>query len=71
VNAPAQLREPYSGPAQCISSCMACPALDLGVCHGMSDAVTGPPPALMPVVEQTIPARRVIFRQRDLHDLVP
>jgi CRP-like cAMP-binding protein len=25
----------------------------------------------MPVVEQTIPARRVIFRQRDLHDLVP
>jgi CRP/FNR family transcriptional regulator, anaerobic regulatory protein len=71
VNAPAQLREPYTGHAPCISSCMSCPALDFGVCHGMSDAMTTPPPALMPIVEQTIPARRVIFRQRDLHDLVP
>jgi CRP/FNR family transcriptional regulator, anaerobic regulatory protein len=71
VNAPAQLREPYSGTVACIPSCRGCPALDLGVCHGMSDSMRGSPAALLPVAEHTIPARRVIFRQRDLHDQVP
>lgn len=33
--------------------------------------MNGPAAALLPVSEQTIPARRVIFRQRDMHDLVP
>jgi CRP-like cAMP-binding protein len=44
------------------------------MCHGMSDAGNGryaAPPVLLPVSEQTIAARRVIFRQRDLHDVVP
>ena len=68
------LKEPFLGHAQCIASCAACPAHDLGMCHGMSETVNGrycAPPALLPMSEQTIPARRVIFRQRDMHDVVP
>jgi CRP-like cAMP-binding protein len=44
------------------------------MCHGMSDAGNGryaAPQVLLPASEQTIAARRVIFRQRDLHDVVP
>lgn len=68
------LKEPYPGCAPCIRSCAACPAHDLGMCHGMSDAGNGrytAPQVSLPTSEQTIPARRVIFRQRDLHDVVP
>jgi CRP/FNR family transcriptional regulator, anaerobic regulatory protein len=71
VNAPAQLKEPYSGPTHCITSCANCPAHDFGACHGMSTVLEDPPPALLPVAEYSIPARRVIFRQRDMHDMVP
>jgi CRP/FNR family transcriptional regulator len=66
VNAPAQLKEPYSAPTHCITSCANCPAHDFGACHGMSAALDDPPPALLPVAEYSIPARRVIFRQRDM-----
>jgi CRP-like cAMP-binding protein len=68
------LKEPYPGRASCIRSCAACPAHDFGMCHGMSDAGNGryaAPQVLLPASEQTIAARRVIFRQRDLHDVVP
>ena len=68
------LKEPYPGRAPCIRSCAACPANDFGMCHGMSDAGNGryaAPQVLLPASEQTIAARRVIFRQRDLHDVVP
>jgi len=44
------------------------------MCHGMSETDNGrysASPPLMPTSEQTIPARRVIFRQRDMHDVVP
>jgi CRP/FNR family transcriptional regulator, anaerobic regulatory protein len=74
VNVLPILKEPFIGRAQCISSCAACPAHDLGLCHGMSEMANGrycAPPALLPMTEQTIPARRVIFRQRDMHDFVP
>ena len=68
------LKEPHPGRAPCIRSCAACPAHDLGICHGLSDAGNGrytPPQVSLPASEHTIPARRVIFRQRDLHDVVP
>ncbi len=68
------LKEPYPGRASCIRSCAACPANDFGMCHGMSDAGNGryaAPQVSLPASEQTIAARRVIFRQRDLHDIVP
>jgi CRP/FNR family transcriptional regulator, anaerobic regulatory protein len=44
------------------------------MCHGMTDAGNGryaAPEVSLPASEQTIAARRVIFRQRDLHDVVP
>jgi CRP/FNR family transcriptional regulator, anaerobic regulatory protein len=74
VNVLPILKEPYPGRAPCIRSCAACPANDFGMCHGMSDAGNGryaAPQVLLPASEQTIAARRVIFRQRDLHDVVP
>jgi len=74
VNVLPILKEPYPGRAPCIRSCAACPANDLGMCHGMSAAGNGryaAPQVLLPASEQTIAARRVIFRQRDLHDVVP
>jgi CRP/FNR family transcriptional regulator len=74
VNVLPILKEPYPGRASCIRSCAACPANDFGMCHGMSDAGNGryaAPQVSLPASEQTIAARRVIFRQRDLHDIVP
>jgi CRP/FNR family transcriptional regulator len=74
VNAPAKLKEPYLEPSQVSSSCSACPAYELGVCHGLLDLPGSrhcASPGLEARTENTVPARRVIFRQRDLHDLVP
>jgi CRP/FNR family transcriptional regulator, anaerobic regulatory protein len=71
VNAPAQLRQPPSGSAVCISSCRVCPANEFHACHGILEGMNNPAAALLPVADHTIPARRVIFRQRDSHDLVP
>jgi CRP/FNR family transcriptional regulator, anaerobic regulatory protein len=74
VNVLPILKEPHPGRIPCIRSCAVCPAHDLRLCHGMSDAGNGrytAPQVSLPASEHTIPARRVIFRQRDLHDVVP
>jgi CRP/FNR family transcriptional regulator, anaerobic regulatory protein len=74
VNVSAKLKEPYSRPFQAVASCGACLAHDLSVCPGMADAGdrrNGAHAGLLPSSEHIIPARRVIFRQRDMHDVVP
>jgi len=73
VNALAKLREPHSRPLQSTTACPSCPPFDLNICP--ATATPGQDHAalwgLLPVSEQTIPARRLMFRQRDLHDVVP
>ena len=74
VNVSAKLKEPYSQSFQASLSCGACAANDLSVCPGMSDAnglCQGAAPGLLPLSDHTVPARRVIFHQRELHEVVP
>jgi CRP/FNR family transcriptional regulator, anaerobic regulatory protein len=73
LNALATSKAAQSRPLQSAASCNSCPPFDLNVwlaiCgnDGERAAVRGP----KPVSEHTIPARRMILRERDLHDVVP
>lgn len=60
------------GPAEGEFGCNLCAALDVNVC--LSPRVETPPPPRTPPVRQSfqaIPARRIVCRGQDLHDIVP
>jgi len=71
VNAPAQLKEPKSRPFA--SECAVCLLFELKICPAVSDTNHHDCPGrrLQPISEHRIPARRMIYRQRDLPDEVP
>lgn len=55
-------------------SCSACPAFDLNICRAITEtagALSHPRPYDIAQTELAVPARRIIFRELDLHDAVP
>ena len=54
--------------------CVTCPAFELNFCRSMSEAGRDRPngsAALLQPSLHTVPARRIICREQDLHDVVP
>lgn len=61
-----------ASPAQ--PSCAQCPAYELNLCRAASEAVwafPGAAPLKILQADHTVPARRTICREQDLHDSVP
>lgn len=55
-----------------VTSCAACPAFEFNLCRGVGQGVKErPPAALLQPSEHTIPARRLICRERDLLEVIP
>jgi CRP/FNR family transcriptional regulator len=55
-----------------VGSCAACPAFELNICRGLAQAAKeGSSSALIKSFQHTIAARRRIFRERDLMEVVP
>jgi CRP/FNR family transcriptional regulator, anaerobic regulatory protein len=74
MNAHLELREANSTPAAAVSCCDLCVAFDLNICLVASAAETSPPRSKPFKPEQSghvVPARRIIWRENDLHDIVP
>jgi CRP/FNR family transcriptional regulator len=52
--------------------CVACPAFEFNVCRGVGEvAKESSPAALLQPSEHTIPPRRLIYRERDLLEVIP
>jgi len=64
--------EKQASPAQL--SCSACPAFELNICQAITEATwaySGRSPSEIAQSDLTVPARRIICREQDLHDAVP
>jgi CRP-like cAMP-binding protein len=72
VNARARLKKPFSSePFECAPACTGCLARELGLCQGLAPVGAGAALPPLPTSEHVVPARRVIFRPRDLQEVVP
>ena len=55
-------------------SCAACAAYEPKLCQALSEAICSPPQTTPNELQQSVhlvPARRIIYREQDLHDVVP
>ncbi len=71
MNARARLKTPFSSETPCVPSCVGCLARDLGLCEGLAPVSGGVPLPPLPTTDHVVPARRVIFRARDVQEVVP
>jgi CRP/FNR family transcriptional regulator len=74
VNAHAQLKPRSMAPSDPSDACDACPPYEFGIFNGVTAKGTSHDhdlPPLLPLSEHTVPARRAIFRQREVHETVP
>jgi CRP/FNR family transcriptional regulator, anaerobic regulatory protein len=61
-------------PTQLLNQRPSCPPYELNLCHAIASAgddVSDDFSAMLEATEHTVPARRIAFRSRDLHDIVP
>jgi CRP-like cAMP-binding protein len=74
MNAQLSIGKAERNPSPVQPFCEICPAYDLNLCQAASEAVWAVPnskPLKIHQTDHTVPARRTICREQDLHDAVP
>ena len=74
MNAPLRLSQANSDPAEPLTACGVCAAFDLNICEAASAAEVTPRRAKPFKLQQSghmVPARRIIWREQDMHNIVP